>query len=174
MKIISPIILLLFLSCPSHITRFVVSIIIDPVKCMFGRWFSAKRLNKFRDRSKSEFNPATAIVSISLLFWIITAFFCSVVAAKLWRDFVFSAFTVSDRMFAFCFFLKASARLNVPCREIACAYNRFISAVAAASPSNFAARRFVRKAENGQTVKALTRQVFEIMRFYTFSRCHNA
>jgi hypothetical protein len=174
MKIISPIILLLFLRCPTDVAWLVMTIVVHPVKRMLRGRFSAYFRNKFIDRCESKLNATTSVIGVSALFGIVTSLFSRIVASELWRDFFLSAFAVSNRVLTFSFFLKASARANVSGSEVARADRRTVSTGACALPADLATGRPVTKTNYGQTMETLSGQIFEIVRFQAFTGCHNA
>jgi len=174
MSIISPVILLLFLGSPSHIAGFVMAVIINPIQRVLRARLSAYVRNKLSNGSEPKFNTSASVISVSGLLWIVTSLFGRIVASEFWRDFSLSAFTVGDRVLAFCFFLKASARPNVSGCKVACAGNRLGPTGAFTCPTVLTTRSLVKKTDYGQPVETLAGQISEIVGLQAFARCHYA
>lgn len=60
----TPISHLLTFCCPSHISNFVMPIVVDAVKRVFRRGFSTNMVNKFLKRCKTELNSPFAVMMI--------------------------------------------------------------------------------------------------------------
>lgn len=59
--------------CPSTVSRFVMSVVVDAVNLMLGSWATShvgKKINKGFSPSFAHFNPATTVVLIASVLWV--------------------------------------------------------------------------------------------------------
>lgn len=160
--IISAIAVLLFICCPTYITRLVMSVNVNAVKSMFRCWFTPDFSKKFFKGCKPKFNTSSAISVIGVISGIGTSAFRRLKATQFGRRAFVTSFAVRNKRFANAVTTITPARLRVTASEITGRGVRDIRAVTPALPKTFTiCRPDIRN--YSQATKPLTCQIHEIM-----------
>lgn len=110
---------LLFLCSPTHITNFIVSVVIGiAVKGVFRGWLSSHVFQKLRKRKKSEFNTAPTIIPVLRIFRILTTAFSSYVCLIFPRNVIHDGLAMDGKAAARGFRFQASTRLRNASEQI--------------------------------------------------------
>lgn len=155
--------------CPTDISYFVMTVIVNSVQRIMGCWLNAYMVNKLLIRLKSKFNPASAIITISGIGRGLTSCFGVLIRA------IFSCLCIP---FAACSVRDAIAEgFSIPTSA------RFCPSINQLIPTSFSNRAtftftkptaimsaFACITQNGQTVKFLPRQISKFRTFGMFNK----
>lgn len=161
--VITPIILLLFHRCPTHVAGFVVSVAVDSVKGVVWCRFNTKFANKFLKRCEAKFNPAPAVVWVADMLRAFAPLFSGIVCAVLSFCLIFRCKSVSQSGFICSrfFALVAPTRLLVSVSNVQAETDRESSANATTKPVALPVFIASIKTKDRKAVKNFSSQIYK-------------
>ena len=148
--------------CPSHVARFVIAVVVDPINRQFRRWPAAhitKELRKTGTPFRADRDPAAAVIPERPVFWIVAS------AQHARPDHEFLGFRLVSPGIAMKFSgapsltPRASARGRFAIPQIAAKYMIRLTAIAATQPVRTLSPRQLGAIQYGPTAESLSGQV---------------